>query len=88
MSDFVATWSDASKGGFSMRRILLAAVALGGLTALTAGGASAAPSVAGVHAEGISVAPAQPLVTHVDYYWHRRHWHHRHWEHHRWRYWD
>ncbi len=43
-----------------MRKILLAAVAIGGLTALTAGGASAAPSAAGVHA-----MPSQPLVTHV-----------------------
>jgi hypothetical protein len=62
-----------------MRRLLLAAVALGGLTALTAPGASAAPSAAGVH-----VTPSQPLVTTVQ--WHR-HWHHRRWEHHHWRYW-
>jgi hypothetical protein len=66
-----------------MRKILLAAVALGGLTALSAGGASAAPSASGIH-----VVPAQPLVTNVDYYWHRHHYHHRHWDHGRWRYWD
>ena len=66
-----------------MRRLLLAAVALGGLTALTTGGASAASAVADVH-----VAPSQPLLTHVDYYYHRHHWHHRRWEHHHWHYWD
>jgi hypothetical protein len=66
-----------------MHRLLLAAAAIGGLTALTAFGAVAAPSAAGVH-----VTPSQPLVTHVDY-WHGRHrWHHRHWEHNHWRYWD
>jgi hypothetical protein len=63
-----------------MKRLLLAA-ALGGLTALTASAATAAPLAAGIH-----VAPAQPAVTQVNYYWHRRHWHHRHWYHHHWRY--
>jgi DNA-binding transcriptional regulator YdaS (Cro superfamily) len=62
-----------------MRRLLLAAMVLGGLTALTASGALAAPSAAGLH-----VTP-QPLITDVD--WHHHHWHHRHWEHHHWRYW-
>jgi hypothetical protein len=66
-----------------MRKILLVAVAIGGLTALTAAGASAAPSVAGLH-----VAPSQPLVTHVDYWNHHHHWHHRHWDHGHWHYWD
>jgi hypothetical protein len=67
-----------------MKKLLLAAVALGGLTALTATAATAAPLATGVHA-----APAQqPGITQVDYYWHHRHWHHRRWEHHRWRYWD
>jgi hypothetical protein len=67
-----------------MKKLLLAAVALGGIAALTATAATAAPLTAGVHA-----APAQqPGITQVDYYWHHRHWHHRHWEHHRWRYWD
>ena len=66
-----------------MRKILLAAVALGGLTALAASGASAAPSAAGVH----RVQP-QPPVTSVDYYWHHQHYHHRHWEHHQWRYYN
>jgi hypothetical protein len=68
----------------AMKKLLLAAVALGGLTALTATDASAAPLAAGVHAP-----PAQqPGLTQVNYYWHHRHWHHRHWDHRRWRYWD
>jgi hypothetical protein len=66
-----------------MRRLLFATAALGGLTALTAFGASAAPSAAGLHP-----VQSHPLVNNVDYYWHRHHWHHRHWEHHHWRYWD
>ncbi len=66
-----------------MRKTLLAAAAVCGLTAVTAFGATAAPSAAGVH-----ITPAQPPVTQVDYYWHHHRWHHRHWEHHRWRYWD
>jgi len=65
-----------------MRRLLLAAVALGGLTALTAGGASAAPSASGLH-----VAPAQPLVTRIDYYVNHHHWQHRRMDHGHWRYW-
>jgi uncharacterized membrane protein len=64
-----------------MKRLLLAAAALAGLTALTATGGSAAPFNAGAR-----VAPAQPTATQVNYYWHHRHWHHRHWEHRRWRY--
>jgi hypothetical protein len=66
-----------------MRRILLVAAALGGLTALTAFGAAAAPSAAGVHVVG-----SQPPVSQVDYYWHHHHWHHRHWDHSHWHYWD
>lgn len=66
-----------------MRRILLAAVVLGGLTAVTTLGASAAPSAAALH-----VAPSQPLVTHVDYNYHHHHWHHRRYEHGHWHYWD
>jgi hypothetical protein len=66
----------------SMRKILLAAVALAGLTALGATGASAAPSAAGVH-----VVPSQPAATNVNYYWHHRHWHHRRWHHGHWHYW-
>jgi hypothetical protein len=68
---------------FSMRRMLFAAVALGGLTALTTLDASAAPS----SAAGVHVAPSRPLVTNVDYDWHHRHYHHRHWDHDHWRYW-
>jgi hypothetical protein len=66
-----------------MRTILLAAIALAGLTALTSFGAAAAPYSAGVH-----VLPQQPLATHVDYYWNHRHWHHRHRDHGHWRYWN
>jgi hypothetical protein len=65
-----------------MRKIFLA-VALGGLTALAASGASAAPSAAGLRA-----MQPQPLVTNVDYYWHHQHYHHRHYEHHQWRYYN
>jgi hypothetical protein len=65
-----------------MHKLLLTAAALGGLTALTSFGASAAPSAAGIH-----VAPSQPLVTHVEYYYNHHHYQHRHWEHHHWRYW-
>jgi hypothetical protein len=66
-----------------MRRLLFSIAALGGLTALTAFGAAAAPSAAGVH-----MAPPQPLASRVDYYHNHRHWHHRHWENHHWRYWN
>jgi hypothetical protein len=62
--------------------MLLAAVALAGLTALTTAGASAAPSAAGFH-----MAPSQPGVTRVDYYRNHHHYHHRHWDHHHWHYW-
>ncbi len=66
-----------------MHKILLAGAALSVLTAVTSFGASAAPSAAPIH-----VAPAQPLATHVDFYYHHRHWHHRRWERNHWRYWD
>jgi hypothetical protein len=64
-----------------MRKLLLAAVAFGGLVGLTASGAMAAPVGAGVH-----VAPAQPAVTQVEYYYNHHHYHHRHYEHNHWRY--
>jgi hypothetical protein len=67
-----------------VRRILLAAAAIGGLTALTAFGAAAAP-VAGVATQ---VAPAPQHIVQADWYWHHRHWRHRRWEHHHWRYWN
>jgi len=66
-----------------MRKLLLAAAALGGLTALATTGAVAAPVPARTHA-----TPSHPMVTQVDYYYHHRHWHHRHWEHNHWRYYD
>ena len=65
-----------------MRRLLFSAAALGGLTALTAFAAAAAPVTAGVH------TPPRPLVSQVDYYHNHHRWHHRHWENHHWRYWD
>jgi hypothetical protein len=83
LSNCAAISALLSKGEYSMRKLLLTAVAFGGLTALAASGASAAPSATGVH-----VAPSHPMVTHVDYYWNHRHWHHRHWEHNHWHYWD
>jgi hypothetical protein len=66
-----------------MRRMLLAVVAVGGLSAVSAVGAIAAPSAAGVH-----TPPPQPLVTHVDFDRHHHHWHHRRWDHGRWHFWD
>ena len=66
-----------------MKKLLLAAAAVGGLTALSAFGAAAAPVVG---AAGQVVAPAQHVVQ-ADYYWHHRHWHHRHFEHGGYRYW-
>jgi hypothetical protein len=66
-----------------MRKLLLAAVALGGFTALAASGAVAAPN-----AEHVHMAPGRPMVTHVDYYHNHHQYHHRHYEHGHWRYWD
>jgi hypothetical protein len=66
-----------------MHKLLLAAVAIGGLTALTTAGAVAAPSMAGLH-----VAPQEALVTDVDYWHGHHHWHHRHWARGHWHYWD
>jgi hypothetical protein len=66
-----------------MRKIFLAAVALGGLPALAASSASAVPSAAGLRA-----MQPQPPVTNVDYYWRHQHYHHRHYEHHQWRYYN
>ena len=65
------------------RRILLGAVAVGGLVAIAQAPAMAAPATPSLH-----VAQAHPAVTQVDYYWHHRHWHHRRWQHNRWRYYD
>ncbi len=64
-----------------MGKLLLAAAALGGLFALTANPASAAPS-----ATTLNVAPAHGLVTNVDYYYNHRHYHHRQWHHGHWNY--
>ncbi len=70
-----------------MQKLLLAAVAFAGLTAVTTFGATAAPSAA-PSAAGVHAAPSQALVTQVDYYRNHHRWHHRRWEHRRWRYYD
>ncbi len=66
-----------------MRKVLLSAVALGGLLGLTnVTTAFAAPTVTGLH--GVPTAQITP----VDYYNNHHHWHHRHWDHGHWHYWD
>jgi hypothetical protein len=65
-----------------MRKLLLAAVAFGGLLGLAGPGASAAPVTTGLH------IPVTAEVSHVDWYWNHHHWHHRRWYHGHWRYWD
>ncbi len=65
-----------------MRSLTLAILGLGGMLALGAASASAAPVVHPVHAQ------SQSSVVQADYQWHHRHWHHRHYEHGRWRYWN
>jgi hypothetical protein len=62
-----------------MRKMLFAAVALGGLFGLTSVNASAAPVVAQVH-----IAPQAQLVQ-ADYHHHYRH---RRFSHGHWHYWD
>ncbi len=64
-----------------MRKLLLAAVALGGLTALSVTGAVAQPHERRVEAE-------RPMMHHADYDRGHHQYHHRRWEHHRWHYWD
>lgn len=64
----------------TMRKTLIGLTALGGILAMTAYGAQAAPGYYGApHYEGRH-------ATHADYYWHHRHWDHRRWEHHHWDY--
>lgn len=69
-----------------MRKMLLLAAAIGGLSALATTGANAAPAVDVPHA----VAGYQSLVTHVDYYYNHHHYHHRRWDkkHRRWYYYN
>ncbi|MGA3397790.1 MAG: hypothetical protein ABSC95_01120 [Acetobacteraceae bacterium] len=67
-----------------MRKLLLSAVAIGGLTALSSFGATAAPVVG---AAGQYAVPQQHVVL-ADWYWHHHHWHHRRWWHGGWHYWD
>jgi hypothetical protein len=74
-----------------MRKLLLAVVALGGLTAIGVSGAMAQlyeghpyegrPSVSVPHA-----APERPRVAYYEHDHHR--YHHRQWDHGHWRYWD
>jgi hypothetical protein len=66
-----------------MRKLLLAAVALGSFTALAASGAVAQP-----RGERERMAPERPTMTHVDYYHNHHQYHHRHYSHGHWRYWD
>jgi hypothetical protein len=82
MPDSLTILCIGQQGDRSMRRLLFSIAALGGLTAMTAFGAAAAPP-AGMH-----MAPPQPQASRVDFYHNHHHWHHRHWENHHWRYWD
>jgi hypothetical protein len=66
-----------------MRKLLLAAVALTGFTALAASGANAQP-----RDEHVRMAPERPMVTKADYYHNHQRYHHRHYEHGHWRYWN
>ncbi len=66
-----------------MRKLLMAAVALAGLTGLSATGAVAAPFAAATH-----TARPQSHVTSVGYYYNHHTYHHRRFEHGHWRYWD
>lgn len=63
-----------------MRKILLAAVAVGGLLGLGSTSVSAAPVTTGIH----TLPTAH--VANVDYYWDHRHYHHRRWRHGHWHY--
>jgi hypothetical protein len=76
--------ADRKRRNPTVRKLLLSAVAIGGLTALCSAGATAAPVVG---AAGLYAAPQQHIVQ-ADWYWRRHHWHHRRWFHGRWHYWD
>lgn len=71
------------EGENTVRRILLAAVAIGGLTALIGSGATAAPVIG---AAGQYAASPQHVVQ-AYYYYHHHHYRHRRWYHGHWRYW-
>ncbi len=68
-----------------MRKILLAAIVVMGVPALSATTALAAPPSA---LSGLHAVPAHASVMKVDYFWRHHHYHHRRWEHNHWRYWD
>jgi hypothetical protein len=67
-----------------MRKLLLAVVALGGLTALSATGAVAQP----YEHRGEMGRPMMHQVEHDRGDRGHHQWHHRRWEHGHWRYWD
>jgi hypothetical protein len=70
-----------------MRKIMLIAAALGGLTALGGTAAMAAPR--GDHHDVARYeASRQAPVMRTGYERHHRHWNHRRWEHGHWRYYD
>ena len=84
-----------------MRKLLLAAVALGGFSALAASGAVAAPRDQYDHRAPERPMMAQteqrpmmprhderPRLAQAEYYHNHHHYHHRHYEHGRWHYWD
>lgn len=71
-----------------MRKILIAAVAVGALCGIAGTQqASAAPIQPGVNAAVVAPAESAPIVK-ADWYWGHRHWHHRRWYHHGWHYYD
>jgi hypothetical protein len=76
------------KGEVQMRKILIAAVAVGAMCGLAGSHqASAAPVQPGLHPAITAPSDAAPIVK-ADWYWGHRHWHHRRWYHHGWRYYD
>jgi hypothetical protein len=70
-----------------MRKIMLIAAAIGGLTALGGTVAMAAPM--GNHHDAVRYeAPRHSPVMRTGYEWHHRHWNHRRWDHDHWRYYN
>ncbi len=70
-----------------MRKILVAAVAIGALCGLAGTNtASAAPVQPGVEV-GLHATTGAPVVN-ADWRWHHQRYHHRRWHHHRWHYYN
>ena len=69
-----------------MRKLLIAAVAVGALCGLAGTQASAAPVQPGIQ-PAVQTTTSAPIVK-ADWRWGHRHWHHRRWWHHGWRYYD